>query len=299
MSNRTSEANKAIALAWAKEQQLIKEGKGTRNWTSEQQRDILDRGKAYDDDGKAFEGHHMKSAEAFPEYQGDPENIQFLSRPEHFVAHDRNFQNPTNGYFDPSTGKTSDFGVNKFEPCEIIELSEPIKSISNQAQSADENTDTSANTRTIDANIVEPKSSSLKSQVMSEFSNTAKSPVDTFERLIGKGVKFYFRHKNLIDPFAKILFTIVGAVAVVVIKEKLGGNSQSNTSDYENDYDYDDTTSSPLLDENEENDEDHGQQEDIIGRSSPCENNVRAHKQRYNNKWKDKQPYTRSKKSDD
>jgi len=31
-------------------------------WTPEQQRDILEKGKAYTDDGKAFEGHHMKSA---------------------------------------------------------------------------------------------------------------------------------------------------------------------------------------------------------------------------------------------
>jgi hypothetical protein len=31
MPNRTSEANKAIALAWSKEQQLIRDGKGHLN----------------------------------------------------------------------------------------------------------------------------------------------------------------------------------------------------------------------------------------------------------------------------
>lgn len=126
MSRRTSEANKAIAAAWSNEQQLVREGKGTRDWTPEQQQDILEKGKAYDENGKAFEGHHMKSAEAYPEYQGDPENIQFLSRAEHFDAHGGNFQNPTNGYYDPETGETKDFGENKYEPCEVKELSAPI-----------------------------------------------------------------------------------------------------------------------------------------------------------------------------
>ena len=34
----------------------MQEGKGTREWTLQQQQDILDKGKAYDDNGKAFEG---------------------------------------------------------------------------------------------------------------------------------------------------------------------------------------------------------------------------------------------------
>ena len=49
MSRRTAESNKAILDAWIKEQELVKEGKGTRNWTSQQQQDILEIGKAYDD----------------------------------------------------------------------------------------------------------------------------------------------------------------------------------------------------------------------------------------------------------
>lgn len=73
------ERNRAIRKAWEREQQLVQEGKGTRDWTKEQQADILnpDKGKAYDDQGRAFEGQHMKSASEYPEYQGDPDNIQF------------------------------------------------------------------------------------------------------------------------------------------------------------------------------------------------------------------------------
>lgn len=92
MSRRTSESNKAILAAWNKEQELVLEGKGTREWTPRQQRDILEKGKAYDDNGKAFEGQHMKSAEMYPEYQGEPGNIQFLTRTEHLEAHDGNWQ---------------------------------------------------------------------------------------------------------------------------------------------------------------------------------------------------------------
>ncbi len=127
MSRRTVEASKAIRLAWEKEQELVREGKGTRDWTEEQQKDILnpDKGKAYDEDGKAFEGHHMKSAEAYPEYQGNPENIQFLTRTEHTQAHG-GWQKPTNGYYDYKTGKTYDFDEDEFIPCKIIKLSNPV-----------------------------------------------------------------------------------------------------------------------------------------------------------------------------
>jgi len=215
MSNRTSGANKAIALAWFKEQQLIREGKGTRDWTPEQQQDILDRGKAYGDDGKAFEGHHMKSAEKYPEYQGDLENIQFLSRTEHFAAHDGNFQTPTNGYFNPSTGETSDFGLNKYEPCEILQLSEPIIiSTSEQAQNTTDNTDTSTTENAGDTKAIIP----------SRSINTSKNGfVGTVKHFAGKAVKFYIRHKKAIDP----IFKAVALATVAVAKESLDRNSNS------------------------------------------------------------------------
>ena len=77
------ERNKAVREAWNKELELVQEGKGTREWTPEQQKDILEKGRAYDENGKAFEGQHMKSAEMYPEYLGEPGNIQFLTREEH------------------------------------------------------------------------------------------------------------------------------------------------------------------------------------------------------------------------
>ena len=93
-----TERLKAIRKAWEREQGLVAEGKGTRDWTKEQQEDILDpaKGKAYDENGRAFEGQHMKSAAEYPEYQGDPNNIQFLIKEEHLEAHKGSWQNPTN-----------------------------------------------------------------------------------------------------------------------------------------------------------------------------------------------------------
>lgn len=134
MSLRTAQANRAIAKAWEKEQEYVRNGQGTRDWTPDQQRDIIDPdiGKAYASDGKAFEGHHMKSVSLFPEFQGDPGNIQFLSHDEHKDAHGKNYQNPTNGYYDPDKGKMIDFGNGPFVPCNprpLSNLSNEVKAI--------------------------------------------------------------------------------------------------------------------------------------------------------------------------
>lgn len=49
MSRQTAESNKAILAAWNKEQELVQEGKGTREWTPKQQQDmsVLWQGIAY------------------------------------------------------------------------------------------------------------------------------------------------------------------------------------------------------------------------------------------------------------
>lgn len=133
MSSRTVEAHKAIVAAWEKEQELVRQGKGTRDWTPEQQNDILnsERGKAYDTDGRAFDGQHMKSVAKYPEHQGNPDNIQFLTRQEHLEAHKGSWQNPTNWYYDPVTKQFFDFSENELIPCKIIKLSNPVIPIGN------------------------------------------------------------------------------------------------------------------------------------------------------------------------
>ncbi|MEL1136561.1 teneurin-3 [Desulfitobacterium sp. THU1] len=293
MSKRTSAANKAIALAWSKEQKLVREGKGTRDWTPEQQQDILDRGKAYGDDGKAFEGHHMKSAEKYPEYQGDLENIQFLSRTEHFTAHDGNFQTPTNGYYNPTTGETSDFGLDKYEPCEILELSEPIIiSTSDQAQNKTNNTDTSTTENVGNTKAVIPPGS---------INASKKGFIGTVKHFAGKAMKFYIRYKKVIDP----IVIPVALATVAVVKESLDRNSRStnqNKTDVDDYFTYD--PDNPDVDDYSAYDSDpDSTNKDIIERSSPSEHIVTGHGQHYHTKegtiWKDKEPYPRGKNLDE
>lgn len=132
MSKRTAVANKAIRLAWDKEHELVLKGQGTRDWTEAQQKDILDpeKGKAYDDYGRAFEGQHMKSVEKYPEYQGNPDNIQFLTKTEHLEAHKGNWKKPTNWYYNPITKDFHLFSEEGLTPCTVINLSNPIMNTS-------------------------------------------------------------------------------------------------------------------------------------------------------------------------
>lgn len=78
----------------------------------------------------------MKNVASYPEHQGNPKNIQFLSSEEHLAAHGGCFQNSTNGMFDPITGATLDFGQ-ALKPCEAIPLSSPVIAIANEPQNLD------------------------------------------------------------------------------------------------------------------------------------------------------------------
>lgn len=129
----------AVADFWTHEQQLIKNGQSTRNWTPEQIEAILNisesegiysinGGKAIvlDENGnpilkkygdkwinEVYEGHHMLNVAEHPEYAGDWRNIQALCRSnnEHINAHKGKFSNNTNWYYNESTGEIIDIVV--------------------------------------------------------------------------------------------------------------------------------------------------------------------------------------------
>lgn len=285
MSRRTAESNKAILAAWNKELELVQEGKGTREWTPKQQQDILEKGKAYDEDGVAFQGQHMKSAEMYPEYQGDPGNIQFLTRTEHLEAHDGNWQNPTNWYYNPVTKEKFDFGDGPFIPCEIIQLPEPIISLTGDS--------------TIQENIIEEKEDFSKDEdVLKQSaetnkktyskSQTSKSPKVQVEvpkkanNMFVKGLKSVGR---FIAEYPVESLEIVGvaiggiAKAISSIKGSGSGKTRSTTS-------ASGSGNSSIADIVEK-----------ASRTLPSENDVAGHKQRYHTKngvvWKDKAPYHR------
>lgn len=319
MSRRTSEAGKAIRAAWQKEQELVSEGKGTRDWTPEQQKEILELGKAYyhsenpDDvnDGKAFEGHHMKSAEAYPEYQGDPENIQFLSRSEHQEAHDGDYRNPTNGYFNPATKITQNFGDNKYEPCEIIKLAEPIVSPSDAAQvslettevSLKEDKEKSSGEKQWKDNPTTKKQSTSAAPTAKTSPKASKSfgekIMDTVEAVKG----FSERH-----PVLTGVLKVVGVAAVAVETEAIansskgsGGSSRSSSSDnYSSSSSDDDYTDSLDTDDSDDSSSVRDYPDE---RTSPEEHTVPAHGQHYHTKdgviWKEKEPYQRGGKHDE
>lgn len=280
MSRRTSESSKAIFAAWNMEQELVQEGKGTREWTPQQQQDILEKGKAYDDNGKAFEGQHMKSAEMYPEYQGESGNIQFLTRAEHLEAHDGSWQNPTNWYYNPVTKEKIDFGDGLFIPCEIIQLPEPIIFLTDDS--------------TIQKIVIEGKEDFSKAEdalkqstELSRKTYSKPEPPKTHKEQIEapkktnnafvKGIKAVERFivEHPVESL-EIAGLAIGGVAKAVsfIKSRGFGTTASNS------------VNSSVADIVEK-----------VSKSLPSENDVASHKQRYHTKsgvvWKDKAPYHR------
>ncbi len=106
---------------WAREKTLVRMGMGTRDWTPEQQRELLEKGSI-----SGIEGHHMLSAAAHPEHADNPDNIQPLTEKEHLDAHSGDYHNATNGRYDPETGTTKEFTDGKIEAPEVIMLSDPV-----------------------------------------------------------------------------------------------------------------------------------------------------------------------------
>ena len=96
---------KAVNEAWKEEVELVREGKGTRQWSVEEQKELLANGKV-----SGYYGHHMQSVKTNPENASNKDNIQFLNYDEHIDgAHQGNTKNSTNGYYDPATGQMNEF----------------------------------------------------------------------------------------------------------------------------------------------------------------------------------------------
>ena len=130
MSDISYERRKAVAGAWKNEKAYVADGKGTRDWSTKEQREILSKGKA-----AGYQGYHMKSVDGHNSKAGDSNNIQFLTRKEHLAAHNGDFHNNTNGYYDPATGKMNSFGKNRAH-VEPRNLSKPLSDSQKKALAA-------------------------------------------------------------------------------------------------------------------------------------------------------------------
>lgn len=299
MSRRTAESNKAILAAWNKEQELVQIGKGTREWTPKQQQDILEKGKAYDDDGVAFQGQHMKSAEMYPEYQGDPGNIQFLTRAEHLEAHNGNWRNPTNWYFNPVTKEKFDFGNGPFIPCEVIHLTEPIMQTSITVEQKYEIINPIEKVETEEIPKIKPEAESITLKPV----NTPKSDKkqtggfgNTVKNAFKAVVDFSKRH-----PVLTGIVKAVGIAGFAVAADAVANGGRSNSGNgNSDDYSY-----TPLRSgSNSFNEYSDGDEVDTVDtysymeQSSLEEHMVKGHGQRYHYKdgsvrWKEKAPYHR------
>lgn len=307
------ERNKAIRKAWEREQELVSEGKGTRDWSQEQQKDILDpgKGKAYDENGRAFEGQHMKSAAEYPEYQDDPNNIQFLTREEHLEAHKGSWQNPTNWYYNPETKEFVDFGENKPIPCEAISLSEPLR---NPTVDKRDNDDELKKPLKSEDNSTGHIQSSRQEDTSRHSENTSQNKAATTQPKVheSRGDKILHRVGYMVDSIeefseehpvltrvVKIGFKVVTAIAAVAFVASNSSGGSESSGDGESDY--------PSSSDSSDNYMGHSDRDDYSDpsisryypeeRSSPEEHTVSAHRQRYHTKdgliWKEKEPYQR------
>ena len=87
------ERRKAVREAWKQERELVaKTGQGTRNWSGKQRMELLKTGKV-----KGFEGHHINSVKGGEALAGNPDNIRFVTRAEHFALHSYNWKTATSG----------------------------------------------------------------------------------------------------------------------------------------------------------------------------------------------------------
>lgn len=83
---------------WAAERKRLKKGqKGTRNWSAQQRKDILNN-KVPKLNGDPIEGHHKYNVIDYPQLADDANNIYPATFMEHFMRwHGGNYQNDTSG----------------------------------------------------------------------------------------------------------------------------------------------------------------------------------------------------------
>ena len=110
----------AVKAAWENEAVRVRNGRGTRDWTVAQQAELLRYGSI-----SGFEGQHMKNVADYPQFAGDPNNIQFLTPQEHFYGgHDGKWKNKSNGRLDLATGQIIQFTENELPSVPEIELTD-------------------------------------------------------------------------------------------------------------------------------------------------------------------------------
>jgi len=118
--------SKGVRRAWKREKELVKQGRGTRQWTQREQRELLRDGRV-----KGYQGHHMKSVSKYPQYADNPSNIQFLcskkGKNEHLAAHQSDYRNASDGRYNVKTGKIRQLGEGAPRAMKSQALNHPVR----------------------------------------------------------------------------------------------------------------------------------------------------------------------------
>lgn len=247
----------------------------------------------------------MKSAEMYPEYQGDLGNIQFLTRTEHLEAHNGNWRNPTNWYFNPVTKEKLDFGDGPFIPCNAIRLPEPIVQINvSQGNKAAEVFEEKKNAIRIEKQIqpnIEHKGTPMINNLQS-IPKPKKGLGNTVRKAVNAVVDFSNRHPVLTN-IVKIVGVVGLAAATDVFSKSVSSSSGSDSEEYNynpssgnGNSSFDDTHKDVYNDDTSDNDY-------SVERSSPKKHTVRPHGQHYYKNgervWIKKDSYPRGGKKDE
>ena len=135
MATTNAQRSKAIRQSLNREREYVENGQGTRNWTPDQQRQILNGEHPKDENGISYQGHHMKSVSAYREHLGNPDNIQWLSPGEHRNgAHHGHPHKPTNAYWNPDTGEDQPFSESAPIAPEAKPLTNAVRQTSSNTQ---------------------------------------------------------------------------------------------------------------------------------------------------------------------
>ena len=118
--------SRAVKEAWEKEADRVREGRGTWDWTVEQQAELLSRSHTNNPGVSGFEGSHMLSAKDYPEHAGNPDNIQLIPTIAHYDGvHERNPREHTpNGIYNAETGEVMPIEDGKIPALREIELTD-------------------------------------------------------------------------------------------------------------------------------------------------------------------------------
>ena len=125
-ANSDSIRSQAVKAAWEKEADRVRSGKGTWDWTVEQQAEMLSRSHTSNPGVSGFEGSHMLSAKDYPEHAGNPDNIQLIPTIAHYDGvHGRNPRaNTPNGIYNPQTGEVIPIEDGQIPELPVFELTD-------------------------------------------------------------------------------------------------------------------------------------------------------------------------------